>query len=250
MGRVNAHYPLLDRRGIKYRLPDFDNIYDRNVYVGPGEAVAAPTLPVEGITVRYTQDGTSPDRNSPLYTGPISFDSDRVLKFRTFYPDGSPGDITVAPYYGVEPFEAVDIPEGELSPGLIAALYAFEGESSRDIATSPYIGEFVTPYVTIPDGAALPIGLIYTGYIDIPEDGIYTFYLNTDDGSMLYIHGEPVVDNDGMHSILEKTGQAALWKGLHPIEVHYFDPNGGSVELGIIDDDNKRRELGPSWFRH
>ncbi|MCD8073204.1 MAG: PA14 domain-containing protein, partial [Alistipes sp.] len=248
--RVNSHYPLLDRRGIKYRLPDFDNIYDRNVYWRERDAVAAPTLPVEGITVRYTDDGSFPNQYSPLYTDPIAFDTDRVLKFRTFYSDGSPGDITVAPYYGVKPFEAVGIADESLRPGLAATLYAFEGESSEDIATSPIVGNFITPYVTIPEEAELPIGLIYTGYIDIPQDGIYTFYLNTDDGSMLYIHGELVVDNDGMHSILEKTGQAALCKGLHPIEVHYFDPNGGSVELGMVDDDNKRKELGPSWFRH
>ena len=94
--------------------------------------------------------------------------------------------------------------------------------------------------VTIPrDVKSYIIGLIYKGYINIPEDGVYSFFLSSDDGSMLYIDGKEVIDNDGLHAPGEVTGQAALKKGYHPIEVQYFDHGGGSISLKVCDSNGK-----------
>ena len=41
--------------------------------------------------------------------------------------------------------------------------------------------------------------LRFTGYISVPSDGTYTFYLGSDDGSHLYINDNLIVDNDGAH---------------------------------------------------
>lgn len=62
-----------------------------------------------------------------------------------------------------------------------------------------------------------------TGFIRIPADGVYTFILRSDDGSMLFIDGTLVVENDGAHSVREKSGARRLSAGLHPIEVRFFD---------------------------
>lgn len=40
----------------------------------------------------------------------------------------------------------------------------------------------------------------FTAYISVPQAGHYTFYLTSNDGSALYIHGTKVVDNDGQVS--------------------------------------------------
>ena len=72
--------------------------------------------------------------------------------------------------------------------------------------------------------------LRFTGYIEIPSNGGYTFYLNSDDGSKLYINDELIVDNDGTHGIQESSGYRYLLEGIHPITVTYFD-NGGENEL-------------------
>ncbi len=63
--------------------------------------------------------------------------------------------------------------------------------------------------------------------IDIPKSGTYTFYTASDDGSRLYIGETNVVNNDGPHGIVEKSGTIALSAGLHPIRVNYFDSGGG-----------------------
>ncbi len=56
--------------------------------------------------------------------------------------------------------------------------------------------------------------------IDTP--GMYTFTLNSDDGSQLYINGKLVIDNDGIHATVSKQGSIKLDIGIHPIEIHYF----------------------------
>jgi len=71
--------------------------------------------------------------------------------------------------------------------------------------------------------------LRFNGYIEVPRDGIYTFYLKSDDGARLYIGDRVVVDNDGVHGALEKSGVLALRAGLHPVTVTYFELTGGEA---------------------
>ena len=54
------------------------------------------------------------------------------------------------------------------------------------------------------------IGLVLTGYLEVPADGIYTFALLSDDGSTLMLDGELLGDNDGAHSPVEIIVQKAL----------------------------------------
>jgi azurin len=60
----------------------------------------------------------------------------------------------------------------------------------------------------------------------------YTFFLSSDDGSRFYLDGEQLIDNDGLHGMVEKRGTATLEAGLHEILVTYFD-NGGGDGLGF-----------------
>ena len=68
----------------------------------------------------------------------------------------------------------------------------------------------------------------FTGYINVPADGQYTFYTSSDDGSNLYIDNILVVNNDGLHGATEKSGTIGLKAGLHAISVGYFQQGGGS----------------------
>lgn len=70
----------------------------------------------------------------------------------------------------------------------------------------------------------------FTTTIDVPATGLYTFYTSSDAGSKLYIDGftnaNLVVNNDGVHTALEKSGSKQLTKGLHTIYVTYFETTG------------------------
>jgi hypothetical protein len=72
-------------------------------------------------------------------------------------------------------------------------------------------------------------GFQYTGYVDVPTDGEYTFYLNSEDGSRLYIGNQLVVDNNGVHAAREKQGKILLRAGKHSLTVEYFQRTDGSA---------------------
>ena len=78
--------------------------------------------------------------------------------------------------------------------------------------------QFIAANAAVPAGVGAPsFGMQYSGYINIPETGIYSFYLLVDDGGVLTIGDKQVVDNDGQHAPLERSGQIALKKELRSL---------------------------------
>ncbi|WP_441656234.1 PA14 domain-containing protein [Fibrella arboris] len=72
-------------------------------------------------------------------------------------------------------------------------------------------------------------GLQFKGYVNVPADGVYTFYTYSDDGSKLYIGTTEVVNNDGGHAEQERSGTIGLKAGRHAITIQYFEGSGGQV---------------------
>ncbi len=70
-------------------------------------------------------------------------------------------------------------------------------------------------------------GFRYTGFVQVPTDGTYTFYTSSDDGSKLYIGTTEVVNNDGLHALQERSGTIGLKAGKHAISVRFFESTGG-----------------------
>src|SRR2546425_2256880 len=62
----------------------------------------------------------------------------------------------------------------------------------------------------------------WTGKIKIPKDGVYTFFLESDDGSRLVIDGKTVGDNGGVHEKQEQQGKVGLKTRAHDLRVGYF----------------------------
>ncbi|MFA0963896.1 PA14 domain-containing protein [Roseivirga sp. BDSF3-8] len=71
--------------------------------------------------------------------------------------------------------------------------------------------------------------LTFDGAINIPTAGTYTFFVNSDDASNLYIDGKRVVDNDGLHSPQERSGQVYLSAGAHDFSLHYYEHYGSEI---------------------
>jgi hypothetical protein len=67
----------------------------------------------------------------------------------------------------------------------------------------------------------------FHGNIKITAEGNYTFYTTSDDGSRLLVDDRMIVDNDGSHAMEEKSGSVTLAAGMHPIEVLFFQGEGG-----------------------
>ena len=72
-------------------------------------------------------------------------------------------------------------------------------------------------------------GFSFTGFINVPLDGKYTFYTTSDDGSSLYIDNVLTVSNDGVHDVIERSGTIGLKAGKHAITCFFFQQFGGQV---------------------
>lgn len=74
--------------------------------------------------------------------------------------------------------------------------------------------------------------LVFEGYLKVPADGQYNFYLNADGGTMLRIHQALVIDADyGYKGGEERTASILLKAGLHPIKLYY--KAGQKPQLGF-----------------
>ncbi len=65
-----------------------------------------------------------------------------------------------------------------------------------------------------------------TGSIHVETGGAYSFRITSDDGSELFINGEPVASFDGLHAFNSETGEIDLPPGEHTVEVRYFENHG------------------------
>jgi mono/diheme cytochrome c family protein len=86
----------------------------------------------------------------------------------------------------------------------------------------------------------------FDGFLKIDMEGTYTLHTRSDDGSRLWINGNLVVDNDGIHAPASKSGKVKLAKGMHKLTVGVFNAGGG-FELSCEIEGNglARQPLGP-----
>ena len=180
----------------------------------------------ENIEVRYTLDGSAPLISSPLVKGPLRLTETAVVSARCFR-DGKPvSGAAQAKFAKVKPRPAEQ--DFVVKPGILVNYYEGEWDKVPDFSKLKPVN----------DGACSVLGLSskkrkeyygfeFTGYIKVPEDGVYAFFVESDDGSKMNIGDVLVVDNDGLHGMTEKRGLIALASGLHPIRVCYFNKTGG-----------------------
>jgi len=79
--------------------------------------------------------------------------------------------------------------------------------------------------------------VVLSGYIAITQAGTYNFNLGSDDGSLLTIGNQVVVDDSGLHSFQIAGGSATFTAaGLYAINIQYFENNGyAGLELWATD---------------
>lgn len=217
----------LDRHGINYRVPDLTGFNNLNVFVDTTTVEVNCILP--NITVRYTTDGSFPNAESTVYTGPITVTESTEFIFRPFRPDGTAGAMQKAEYRKEAYSPAQSLPDKKLEDGVRMVYHEFKGRKCAEIQEAKVVRNYTLDSVAVPAKLEGWLGLVYEGYIEVPTDGIYTFALTSNDGSMLYVDGQMLIDNDGPHGDTKLTAQRALAKGWHKIRVEYFDMNNGGM---------------------
>lgn len=64
-------------------------------------------------------------------------------------------------------------------------------------------------------------GIRFSGFIEVPADGNYTFRLTSDSGAQMWIHDAHLVGDDFHNTATEATASIPLRAGLHPFRIFY-----------------------------
>ncbi len=94
------------------------------------------------------------------------------------------------------------------------------------IETSLQYSSMYSAYPGLDDRFKNNWGARFSGLIDIPDAGNWTFYLTSDDGSELWLDGTSLVTNHGSHGMREMSGTRNLTSGLHDFKIEFFQGGG------------------------
>jgi len=155
------------------------------------------------------------------------FNAPVIVNGKVYQPTFS-GQVVV---YGLNPPSVLREPENPSSviQGLNYTYY--EGDFSNLAALSsltPLKTDTIPDFSLSPANTSSNYAISFQGYLNIPNDGLYDFYLNSDDGSNLLIGTSLVVNNDGSHNAQEVHGSIGLKAGKHLITVNYFQQSGAA----------------------
>ena len=181
----------------------------------------------DNLVIRYTTDGTEPTSQSTRYAEPIEITESTTIRARTFSPEGRASRINASYFRKVQPLEPVMVENVE--QGVDYNYYEIMVDEVPDYSSltpnkTGVLQQFSIDEIPTPEEN---ISFQYESLIRITEEGMYTFYTESDDGSNLYIHGQKIVNNDGTHGMRERGGNVILKKGYHPIRVDFFQKGGG-----------------------
>jgi len=145
------------------------------------------------------------------------------------------------------------------SPGLDVAWYALAPGTAwlPDFATlAPYANSAV-PNLNIAStggnfsnsGRADHVAGLFTGWLEVPAGGLWTISSESDDGSRVLVNGVSVVENDGLHPMVDRSGTIGLAAGKHALRVEFFENEGGAgLIVRIAGPGTARQAIPAAWL--
>ncbi len=248
-GKLTKHLSYLDKQKIDYFMAAPTST-GMSSFIGDSLAITIDS-PLKDAKIYYTLDGSEPNKNSTLYGKQIVINDHATLKAKTILTSGKESANFEKSFRKTKYQEATNLTN--VTNGLI--MQTFKGNISQlsEFNTLKKLNKSkITLSIELP--TKLPnngFGLKFIGYIQIPKNGIYTFYTTSDDGSVLYINDKMVVDNDGKHGMQEKNGEVALKSGYHKFLVSYFEGGGGKgLKVEMHGSSIEKSEISSSLLFH
>ena len=213
--------------------PPLSGFEKRNIFID--DAIVNLKPGNEKNEIRYTTDGSEPDKNSLVYTKPLNITEEMTVRANEYSPQGYFLSSIEGEFIKQAPIKSRKVDGAE--NGLKYAYYIFDevpiftaGLKTRKPVKTGAVEKIQFPVKEL----ANAFGCSFSGYITIPVEGVYTFTLLSNDGSVLYIDEKMIVDNDGAHTSEKTSGQIALQKGYHAFQLDYFQAGGGKALKAFI----------------
>jgi predicted phosphodiesterase len=201
--------------------------------------------------IRYTLDGSDPDKKSLLYSSEISVDKTATLKARVYSKEGKASRMVERKFTKMAPLAASKVKKPK--EGLTYKYYEGEWNYLPDFDKLEVIksGEMKSINEENVDHREEDFGLVLEGYVEFPTTDTYKLWLRSDDGSKMYIDGQLVVDHDGNHGAMWKYGTTILEKGYHKIRIEYFEGGGSQMlRAGYVSETMGKVPFGPMMLWH
>ncbi len=204
-------------------------ISDSKLFLGKTDVFLA--CDTEGAEIYYTLDGSEPTINSKIYENSFPIIKTTTINMLAFV-DGRaslPATVIVEKAELIQPDES-----GTVASGISYNYYTGSFFSVMDYSEMKPEKSGVASKINLePREDEQYFAINFKGYIEIPSDGLYTFYLISNDGSKMFLHGREFINSDGLHPALERFRTVALLAGKHAIELKYFQ-GGGSNFLKLM----------------
>ncbi|MBB6498602.1 family 20 glycosylhydrolase [Pedobacter cryoconitis] len=244
--KVIQQLPMLDAMKINYRFLDLTGFSLNSVFVD--SASLQIINPVEAFKIRYTTDNSLPTNTSALFSGKLKITAPVQIKLAAFNDADKRGEVYTVNYKKLNYLEPATT--DALQKGLNFYYYPHSYRSVKEISEKDLLTKQVTQAIEIPvTQTADQFATRHKGYFYAAETGVYTFFLRSDDGSVLNMDGAVLVDNGGLHTSIEKSAQTALKKGYHPFELLFLEGGGGyTLKLEVVDPSGKRRAVNAEDF--
>ncbi len=189
-----------------------------------------------GSGIHYTTDGSFPVPSSPVFDKPFLLKKSAEIKAKA-YKKGIKASFT-------SDVNFVNITQDHI-PAASFVYYEGVWKSLPDFSvlrpvTKGYVRSISTDAVRHRDNG---YGIVYSGRLNIPEKGKYTFFLTSDDGSRLFLRNKLVIDNDGLHGFDTKDATVLLKKGKVPFRVEYFQATGGQGLRLMIKEEHMKNKV-------
>jgi len=200
--------------------------------------------PSPGAVIHYTLDGSQPSVASPRYDRPFWVHHTTVLKARTLVGEEAS---RVETWKLAQAEAQIGEAHSGLYPGLMLHYYEGAWEQLPDFGALSPARSFPVKTLSAENlNRTEDFGLRAQGYFLAPREGVYTFYLSSDDGSRLSLGETQLIDHDGVHGMNERSASIALGLGYHPLQLDFFQHLGGrGLRLEVEGPGLPRQEAGP-----
>lgn len=214
LGCAACHEPFEDAESLAEPIWSFGEL------AADGASSTGTSAPIGDARRDWTEEGLAEFLRDPL----------------AFHPDGR------MPSLALESSEALDlvtylrfessVADGltwQRSPGIGYEYYEadeFPQNGPDWDALAPVASGLAPSFDELPEHAEDWFGFRLRGMVEVPESGVWTFSVVSDDGSMLWIDGELLIDNGGAHATQRRDGDRFLSAGKHAIEVTWFELTG------------------------
>lgn len=236
--RLPSHLALLDKTNTVYRVPT--PIGQKDTTLWGNEFMLTLKAPVTGAAIYYNFEGQYPRESDYRYSAPLHImvpeGEMRQLKTIAVAPSGKRSIVTTTTFVNKPALPAATLSKKSLKPGVRYFFVPGDYRATAPIDTSVIKKKGIAKEMALEKfDENARYSILYKGYIDLPEDDVYTFAMPSAGANVIIdkLAGTPntTIYNPfdlTTYHYKERTVSYHLKKGIHEIEIRYKPVDAGN----------------------